>query len=200
MNINQKILTFFKEHRILMTRLFMLIIIIEFIFTNNTHKEESLLDLFWEVPGFLLIGICTFGRLWALMYICDNKTKNLIIEGPYSLTRNPLYFFSFLGALGVALSTEDWIILVTMIGFFVIYYPFVIMAEEQKLLETHGESFLNYKKTVPCFIPNFKLLKESEIISVNIIKYKKYYLDAMWFIWFYMILEIIEKIRECVGH
>ena len=51
--------------------------------------------------GAVLVGIASIGRLWCSIYIAGYKTKKLIAEGPYSMCRNPLYFFSFLGAIGV---------------------------------------------------------------------------------------------------
>jgi protein-S-isoprenylcysteine O-methyltransferase Ste14 len=36
-------------------------------------------------------------RLWCSLYISGYKNSQLITSGPYSLCRNPLYFFSFVG-------------------------------------------------------------------------------------------------------
>ena len=56
--------------------------------------------------GAILVGIASLGRLWCSLYIAGYKTKQLVTEGPYSMSRHPLYFFSLIGAIGVGLSSE----------------------------------------------------------------------------------------------
>jgi len=47
-----------------------------------------------------------------------------------AMCRNPLYFFSLLGALGVGLTTETLLIPFVILIAFVGYYPNVIKSEE----------------------------------------------------------------------
>lgn len=56
-----------------------------------------------EVAGIGLVFICILGRLWSTLYIGSRKNQDLATRGPYSMTRNPLYFFSTIGAAGVGL-------------------------------------------------------------------------------------------------
>jgi protein-S-isoprenylcysteine O-methyltransferase Ste14 len=58
-----------------------------------------------EAIGLALILICIAGRCWCTLYIGGRKGAELVDIGPYSLCRNPLYFFSFLGAAGVGAQT-----------------------------------------------------------------------------------------------
>lgn len=188
-------LNFFKENRIIITRIFVVVIFLEIFFLPESIEIESTGALLWEVPGLILMGIATLGRLWSLLYICDKKTQTLVTQGPYSIVRNPLYVFSFCGALGLGLSSENFAVLATILVFYIFYYPFVVISEEQKLQSIHGDLFEQYKSKVPRFIPRFRLYQEAETIQINNLKYRKYFFDAMWFIWFYMLLEIIEKIK-----
>ena len=87
--------------------------------------------------------------------------------GPYSVCRNPLYFFSMLGGLGVGLATETLTIPALILLAFAVYYPFVIHYEENKLLTVHGEDFKNYFQTVPRFWPKWTLLIEPEEYAVT---------------------------------
>ena len=48
--------------------------------------------------GCLCVGAAMAGRMWCAQYIAGYKNDVLVREGPYSVCRNPLYFFSFLGA------------------------------------------------------------------------------------------------------
>lgn len=47
--------------------------------------------------GCLCVGAAMAGRIWCAQYIAGYKNDVLVREGPYSVCRNPLYFFSFLG-------------------------------------------------------------------------------------------------------
>ena len=55
--------------------------------------------------GFLLMMAGMFFRAWSSGYI--NKDKELATEGPYSLTRNPLYFGSLILGSGIAVACNN---------------------------------------------------------------------------------------------
>ena len=38
---------------------------------------------------------------WSSLYIAGRKGRELVTVGPYSTCRNPLYFFSIVGAAGM---------------------------------------------------------------------------------------------------
>jgi protein-S-isoprenylcysteine O-methyltransferase Ste14 len=57
------------------------------------------------------------------------------------MCRNPLYFFSLIGAIGLGLASENLLILGLIMIFFLVYYPFTIIAEEAKLEITFGYSY-----------------------------------------------------------
>ncbi len=184
-------LYFIKKKRILLSRLLVVVIAAIFIFTRHSWKDEYYHFLIFQAIGGFLVGFCIFGRLWSALYIAGNKTTNLITEGPYSMVRNPLYFFSFLGAIGLGLVTENLLIIFLIVLLFMIYYPFVIIGEEKRLLEVHGDEFLNYMKHVPRFIPNVFKYKEPETFSVNVKKYKIAFIDALGFFSIYICVQII---------
>ena len=102
-------------------------------------------------------GAVTLGgaliRIWAAGHI--EKGRVLACCGPYARTRNPLYLGSFLMALGVLLSGQGyWLLLPFVFFFMAVYYP-VMKAEEQELLQGHGQAFLDYSQSVPLFFPSF---------------------------------------------
>jgi protein-S-isoprenylcysteine O-methyltransferase Ste14 len=93
-------------------------------------------------------------RIWAAGHI--EKGRVLAQGGPYALTRNPLYLGSFFMALGILVAGQGyWLLLPFGIFFIGLYYP-VMKAEEQELLEGHGEAFVLYARRVPFFFPSFR--------------------------------------------
>jgi hypothetical protein len=134
--------------------------------------------------------------MWCSLYIAGYKDNTLITQGPYSMTRNPLYFFSFLGLLGIGLSTKTLTFPLLFLIFFALGYPGVIAAEEEKLRRLFGEAYESYARRAPAFFPKISLLEEPERYSVNPKIYRKHMLSAIWFVWIVGLLEVIETLKE----
>jgi len=146
--------------------------------------------------GVLFVAIASLGRLWCSLYIAGWKTRVLITKGPYSMCRNPLYFFTLIGAIGVGLASERLLIPSILVLCFGLYYPWVIKEEENKLQMLHGERFRAYRRRVPRFFPRFSKLVEPREYVVNPTIFRKHVLSALWFVWLVGILEIIEALHD----
>ncbi len=182
--------------RIKLTRFFLLPIFIIFLFSQHKIPEAGVLDIAMELTSVVLIFIGVSGRLWSTLFISGYKTANLITVGPYSICRNPLYFFSFIAITGIAVETEMITLVLLVLFGFAIFYPAVILKEEKLLNQIHGKDFEEYCKRVPRFFPNFKLYTEPEKYIFETRLYRKAFFDAIWFILAYPLLEIIEKLHE----
>lgn len=187
---------FIKHNRIKATRFFVAIFFLIFIFSEHRIPEKGFLDYFMELTSIVLIFLGTYGRLWCTLFISGYKTDKLITVGPYSISRNPLYFFSFIGVLGIALQTEMITFVVIFIIAFMLFYSIVIRNEEKKLLQIHGKEFEDYCKRVPRFFPKFSLYTEPETYEFHTFRYRKAFMDGMWFVIIYPVLEIIEQLHE----
>jgi protein-S-isoprenylcysteine O-methyltransferase Ste14 len=93
-------------------------------------------------------------RLWAAGHI--DKGRTLTQGGPYAFTRNPLYLGSFIMAFGIIVAGQGYWLLLAFGAFFAAFYYPVMRAEEQELLQAHGDRFLEYSKKVPLFFPGFR--------------------------------------------
>ena len=140
----------------------------------------------------ILVAIASLGRMWCSLYIAGYKRKTLIKEGPYSMCRNPLYFFSFLGAVGVGLATETLTIPCIILVAFSLYYPSVIRKEERSLQSLHGEEYATYLASVPRFLPRLRQLFEPQTYVVNPIVFRQHIASALWFVWLIGAAEIVE--------
>ncbi|MGB7621165.1 MAG: isoprenylcysteine carboxylmethyltransferase family protein [Terriglobia bacterium] len=90
-------------------------------------------------------------RAWASGMLRKNAT--LAVDGPYRLSRNPLYFGSFLIALGFAWASHGAVLFLGIVFFFVAVYWPVMRQEEKHLQVLFGEEFIGYSREVPLFLP-----------------------------------------------
>ena len=160
----------------------------------ETKNETITFSLFFI--GIILVGIAALGRMWCSLYIAGYKDTNLVTKGPYSICRNPLYFFSMIGMVGIGCTTETFTFPIAFMILFALYYPFVIKSEAAHLKQLFGVKFEEYRKRVPAFFPKFSIFTEPYNYSVNPAVYRRHIFSAVWFIWIVGILEVIEGIRE----
>lgn len=133
------------------------------------------------VMGVALTALGALGRMWCMVYISGRKTAELVVTGPYSLSRNPLYFFSLVGATGIALCARDMLLLLGIVGFFLLYYPWVIRAEARKLAEHHGAAYAAYRRVVPAFWPRLRRPQSGVLVEVHAATLQKHLADIIWF-------------------
>jgi len=184
----------FVANRIRMSQLFVLLIV-GLLAVSESHWERTFMDAVLFLVGAVLVGAATMGRLWCSLYIAGYKEGTLITIGPYSISRNPLYFFSFVGAVGLGLATETFTFGVLFALWFALFYPPVIRAEERRLLDLHGARFEDYTRRVPRFFPRFGLLVEPEHYTVRPVHFRNHLLDALWFVWGLGLVELIEAVH-----
>lgn len=145
-----------------------------------------------ELTGFLLLIVAALGRVWAYAFIGGRKNQELCQDGPYSLCRNPLYFFSFLGVAGAGLALQNFTLFSVGVGGFLIYYHFVIRAEERRLQELFGESFTAYCRGVPRFWPRLHHLVLPESVTLPSKLFGRTLSEVFWFLAAIVLIEVIE--------
>lgn len=191
----KKILHFSKKNRLNISRVLIgVLILLDLLSLPRWHiKPVSLIGI--EFLAFIFVLSATFGRLWALSYISGNKTQNLIIDGPYSLMRNPLYFFSLCGAIGLGIASKSILVFGLILLAFTIYYPLVIRAEEEHLERIHEEEFRRYRSTVPAFLPRFSNYQERPRYLVDARRMRRAFMSVMWFPLIFFIMIAIDRLQ-----
>lgn len=149
-----------------------------------------------ELIGFILLSTAGFGRLWSLLFIGGRKNSALIDYGPYSVVRNPLYVFNFLGAVGFGLVIENPAVALLLTFSFLGLYPAVVKREEARLEKLYGESFRQYCARTPRWLPNFRRYHEPPNIVVSSAGIRKAMLDAAWFLLAFLFWEATEGLRQ----
>lgn len=76
------------------------------------------------------------------------ETPEIVVQGPYKFTRNPMYLMMILVCLGFAiLLSEIWIVILTPVCAWLIYM-IAIRHEEDYLAKKFGDSYHEYKNSV----------------------------------------------------
>ncbi|WP_254509969.1 methyltransferase family protein [Anatilimnocola floriformis] len=177
--------------RIALIAVFLLAVFSESIWTQNELTEETMFGV-----GLLLTFIGCLGRVWCLIHIAGRKNNELVTAGPYSLCRNPLYLFSFIGTLGVAFSTCTFTIPLLAAVCFLAYYPMVIRSEERRLAQIHGAAFATYCSRVPQFIPSFRAYTPVEQTTVKVHLFVRGLLDVAWFLLAILLSHLNSELHE----
>jgi protein-S-isoprenylcysteine O-methyltransferase Ste14 len=164
--------------------------------SSQLEEDAPIVSALVFFVGLILVGIASVGRLWCSLYIAGRKTRRLVTEGPYSVSRNPLYFFSLVGFAGVGLASETVSVPLTLIIAFGLYYPTVIRAEERRLHALHAAEYEQYTNSTPRFFPAFGRLVEPETFAVNPRVFRRHVIHALVFVWAVGILELFEKLRD----
>ncbi len=183
----------FVGNRILLSRLYAATLLATLLVSlNGWQTAAPFVENLLSLTGWLLIAIGVVGRIWSGSYICGFKNSGLVTDGPYSLCRNPLYFFTFVAGLGIMLTTETLLLPALFAGLFWAHYPRVIRHEEEALLRRHGRAFETYCARVPRFWPSFASYSEPATYVVSAAHFRKHLGDALWFVIAGGIVEFIE--------
>ncbi len=150
-------------------------------------SDLSFVPSLWPIPphlavpsliaGVLLVFAGLIGRVFATLSIGGRKDRKIVRTELYSICRNPLYFASFLIALGVGLLSgrADFLILAAA-SFLAIFYP--MMINEARFLRSHFDEFSDYESKVPLFFPKPGLWHERRKFEVDFKLVKRTLLDA----------------------
>jgi protein-S-isoprenylcysteine O-methyltransferase Ste14 len=89
-----------------------------------------------------------------------NPPPILVLNGLYSVVRNPMHLGWTIVLIGVAVLMQSFTLLVIFLPLFVlVHILYLKLIEEKELEKTFGQAYLNYKKGVPMFIPKLYRLK-----------------------------------------
>jgi protein-S-isoprenylcysteine O-methyltransferase Ste14 len=123
------------------------------IFTRPLFPLETALHEGFDLIGGMLVAMCVVGRIYCTTFLGGHKNQTLITIGPFSLCRNPLYFCSFLGIVGIAMMSNHLVLLVLIPTLFLVIYGALIRREEVSLQQMFGHKYAEYCRETPRFWP-----------------------------------------------
>ena len=149
------------------TRLFALGVFTVFLFAAPVSAQHVALERTMVALGNLLIVLGGLLRIYAALFIGGWKNQRLAAVGPYALSRNPLYVGSLFATLGVGLVTASFTLTAVLFGFIMAYYSRTVAREEAYLEQQFGADYLDYKRSVPRWLPraDARLLLPNEVTA-----------------------------------
>lgn len=145
--------------------------------------------------GYALMVAGSLWRVWCLTFIGGTKDGALTTTGPYSIVRNPLYVGSFLGVIGFGLAVRLPVLPLVLLAMFAALYPAVVANEEKRLEELFGDAYLRYRDATPRWFPRWSLYAEPDSIAVSPRKVRQGILDAMWYLWAYAFVQLLDLLH-----
>ncbi|HSR18062.1 MAG TPA: DUF3419 family protein, partial [Ignavibacteriaceae bacterium] len=117
-------------------------------------------SLFFLLASLFML-IISLLRMWAGSLLSSFtvmsfkiKTDSLIIEGPYQLVRNPIYFADWLAMCVFSLFLPFTGLLLPLL--FYLHYRQLILYEENSFLKERYKNYSGYLNQIPRLIPNLK--------------------------------------------
>ncbi|MBN2345858.1 MAG: isoprenylcysteine carboxylmethyltransferase family protein [Candidatus Aminicenantes bacterium] len=144
--------------------------------------------------GFFIMMIGMFFRGWSSGYI--DKDRELATQGPYSLTRNPLYFGNLLLAAGIAVAGNNWLTVLVCAAFYFPFFTFLIAVERRRMRSRFGSRYDEWARQANLFFPRIKRIDAS---NFNIAFYMKNREYRVFFYSLFVIAVLIVKYLRKIG-
>ena len=144
--------------------------LVNFSFSSTRGKVLSavmmVLFLLWLIYPFFLrirVGTAAFyigSGLLALGSVCSvisfinyfsTPLDQTIEKGMYRISRNPIYVFTTLMFVGMALTLHSWVIGISLVMNLIMQH-FIILEEEVYCENTYGDSYRMFKARVPRYL------------------------------------------------
>ena len=150
--------------------------------SHSLWRVDSFAGNAIRIAGVCLIMAAVIGRLWATLYIGGRKNVELITSGPYSITRNPLYCFSILGAAGIGLVFGSIVIAGVLSGAIAALLTAKARHEAALLGRLHGASYRSYAARVPLLWPRPSLYRDDGAPSFQPLALRRALRDGLLFL------------------
>lgn len=115
------------------------------IFFGGTIIFMGVYFLLWTLKAQKEIGKGTPMPLMA--------TQKLVIQAPYSFTRNPLVFglINFYFGISIAIGSISSLVIILIFSILILIY--IKFVEEKELAQRYGDDYLAYKEITPFLLP-----------------------------------------------
>jgi protein-S-isoprenylcysteine O-methyltransferase Ste14 len=121
------------------------------------HWQRTALFFVGEAAILMGVGLRWYS-IWVLGHyftraVVVSPDQQVVQHGPYRLIRHPAYTGTFLTMLGVGLVVTNWASLICLLLCVFFGHIYRVNIEEQALIQTIGQPYLEYMRRTKRFIP-----------------------------------------------
>lgn len=164
-------------------------------FISSTQWGEGEFHEGLESFGLGAVVLSIVGRAWCSLYIGGRKKAEIVDTGPYSISRNPLYVFSYIGAFGVGAQTGSITLALLFTALAFLVFHFTIRREEAWLLGAFGAPYAAYMARTPRLGPDFSKWRDNATLEVHPQFFLTTIRDGLIFLLAVPIFESIDKLQ-----
>ncbi len=127
---------------------------------KKLYLSNEIFDALFDAMGFLLIYKGNFLRMAARGHKKNfsKQSHALVVSGPYTIVRNPMYLGTFYLGAGFAFLVWPFWSVPIFACFFYLRFIKQIKIEEAFLLKSFGKEYENYCAKVPRLIPRLDIV------------------------------------------
>lgn len=188
-----------QRMRINVLRLTMILVLPFLLFLRPQMLPDSTGHELIEAMGVLTLIAGVLGRFWSILYLGGRKNTEVMQDGPFSMTRNPLYFFSTVAATGIGLMMGA-VSFAVLLGGAVGTILYVTAGREAAFLrQEFGPTYDAYADRVPFFFPDPRLFRAAPEAVFRTGPLRKNLFDAFVFLSFIPLVELLDLFKEAYG-
>ncbi|MBB3454474.1 protein-S-isoprenylcysteine O-methyltransferase Ste14 [Rhizobium sp. BK313] len=187
---------FFQKNRLIVLWTGAIAFVLLTIFSRPQLPETSFANVVLEQLGLLLILAGIFGRLWSILYVGGRKNKQLVTTGPYSMTRNPLYFSSMLSIAGVCMLFGSVFIMLLFAVIMFCLFIYTAKREASYLQHIFGAEYDNYARNTPLFWPKFSRMKNDPEVIISTYTLASTFRDALLLVALIPLSELLDYLHS----
>lgn len=105
-----------------------------------------------------LAAQAAMGESWRIG-VDESERTELVTDGPFAVTRNPIFSAMLPTSMGLVLMVPSWVALVGLAALFIALELQVRVGEEPYLQRTHGRTYMGYAQRVGRFVPRVGRLR-----------------------------------------
>jgi protein-S-isoprenylcysteine O-methyltransferase Ste14 len=186
---------FFQKKRLIALWMGAITFVLLTIFSRPQLAETKFVNVVFEQVGLLLILAGIFGRLWSILYVGGRKNKQLVTTGPYSMTRNPLYFSSMLSIAGVCMLFGSVFIMLLFPVIMFCVFIYTAKREAGYLQHLFGSQYDNYARNTPLFWPKFSRIQNDREVIISTSTLVSTFRDALLLIALIPLSELLDYLH-----
>jgi len=187
----------FDQHkRLIVVQVAVVLAMVLLLFAKPFLSEGSDGHELMELLGVILVLACVGGRLWSILYVGGKKNEELISAGPFSMTQNPLYFFSTIGAVGIGLIYGSVVVALALGLASFIVFRVTARKEAEFLFGKFGPAYSAYAERTPPFWPNPLLFHDQAERQFSTKALRRTFVDGLYFLALFPAIETVELLRN----